>query len=194
MLCEKCGAYFGDSLTTFPVFCHKCDQHLYSKARALGIYEKALAASILDLKNRPFIPASLQSRIHSFFKTSELAMSDMVIPVPLSAQRLQERGFNQAEFIANSVGKFLDIHVDAFSLRRKVHTPLHRGGMDQKAREVTVEKAFETTRPRFVLGKRILLVDDILTSGSTASACARSLLASGATQVNVFTIARAAYR
>ena len=50
MLCDKCGAFFGDEAAPIPVRCHKCDDHFYDKATAVGIYEKALAASIIDLK------------------------------------------------------------------------------------------------------------------------------------------------
>jgi predicted amidophosphoribosyltransferase len=63
--------------------------------------------------------------------------------------------------------------------------------MDQRARELTVVNAFEVTRPNLIKGKSILLVDDIFTSGATASSCAHVLKKSGAASVNVFTLARA---
>ena len=56
MLCNKCGAYIGDTAAPLPVYCHKCDDHLYDKAAAIGIYEKALSASIVNLKTVPMIP------------------------------------------------------------------------------------------------------------------------------------------
>jgi predicted amidophosphoribosyltransferase len=63
--------------------------------------------------------------------------------------------------------------------------------MDQRARELTVEKAFEITRPKLIDGTSVILVDDVLTSGSTASACAKVLKKHGARRVEVFTVARA---
>ena len=194
MLCEKCGAFFGESAAPVPVFCHMCDQHRYRTARALGIYEKAMAAVIIELKHRPFIPQHLRARINEFVKKSELVNADILVPVPLAIQRYSERGFNQAETIARVISNFSGLPVDAFSLRRRRHTPLHRGGMDQKARELTVKKAFDVVRPKCVEGKRVVLVDDVLTSGSTASACAAVLLKAGAANVDVFTLARATFR
>jgi predicted amidophosphoribosyltransferase len=63
--------------------------------------------------------------------------------------------------------------------------------MDQRARELTVVNAFEVVRPKLIDGKKVLLVDDVFTSGSTASSCARVLKKKGAAEVNVFTLARA---
>lgn len=193
MLCNKCGAFLGEKASSKPVLCHRCDEHQYSKARALGIYEKGLAATIVEMKHRPFIPHRVTECLKKRLENSDLN-ADVLIPVPLSAQRMNERGFNQAETIARVIQRFSGIPVDAFSLRRRVHTPFHRGGMDQRARELTVKKAFEVTRPKFIEGKRVMLVDDVLTSGSTASACAGALLRSGAVNVDVFTMARAVFR
>lgn len=83
------------------------------------------------------------------------------------------------------------IEVDALSLTRKINTPIHRVGMDQRARELTVMKAFDVVRPKLIAGKNILLIDDVLTSGETASECARILKKNGAAGVCVFTLARA---
>ncbi len=191
MVCAKCGAFFNDKAAPLPVFCHKCDDHHYDKAAALGIYEKALAAVIINLKSKPVLPSRVVERIDAIASSTGLLDADVVFPVPLSAQRNLERGFNQAELIAAAVGRSAGIRVDAYSLRRPIHTPIHRGGMDQKARDMSVRKAFEVARPKLVAGKTILLVDDILTSGSTASYCAKVLKKNGAARVNVFTLARA---
>ncbi len=68
---------------------------------------------------------------------------------------------------------------------------MHRIGMDKKARELTVKNAFEITRPKLIEGKNVLLVDDVFTSGATASSCAKVLKKNGAVGVQVFTLARA---
>jgi predicted amidophosphoribosyltransferase len=65
--------------------------------------------------------------------------------------------------------------------------------MDKKARELTVRNAFEVVRPKLINGKNIVLVDDVFTSGATASYCAKVLKKNGASRVNVFTLARAVY-
>src|SRR6187549_2366123 len=63
MLCDKCGAFFGDKAAPIPVFCRRCDDHHFDKATAAGVYEKALAASIVDLKLVPALSHRLRSII-----------------------------------------------------------------------------------------------------------------------------------
>jgi ComF family protein len=130
-------------------------------------------------------------RLPELLSESIFAGTDIIIPVPLSKKRLFERGFNQAETIATRVSRVVQIPVDSASLIRKKHTPMHRAAMDKKAREMTVTNAFEVVRPRLIDGRSILLVDDIFTSGATASHCAKALKKKGAANVKVFTLARA---
>jgi ComF family protein len=111
--------------------------------------------------------------------------------VPLSRQRKAERGFNQAEVIADAVCSVLKIPIDTATLVRSKHAPMHRASMDRKARETTVQNAFKVTRPKLIEGRSILLVDDIFTSGATASNCAKVLKKHGAASLLVFTVARA---
>ena len=193
MLCTRCGAYLGEKAAPISVHCRKCDDHVYEKAIACGIYEKALAASILALKESPRISRRLTTVVEGGLARIH-PNADLVIPIPLAKRRQIERGFNQAELIAQLASKFMQIPMDVGSLARKVHTPLHRIGMDQKARELSVKNAFEVVRPKLINGKSVLLVDDVLTSGSTASYCAKALKKRGATSVKVFTLARAVMR
>ena len=191
MLCEKCGAFFGDKAAPVAIRCHKCDDHHYDKATALGIYEKALAAAIVHLKTVPSLPSHLRSLIRSSKTLEALDMIDLIMPIPLSRLRKLERGFNQAELIGTAMSRSFRIPQDQQSLGRKLHTPIHRIGMDKKARELTVKNAFEVKRPKLIEGKNILLVDDVFTSGATASSCAKILKKHGAEKINVFTLARA---
>jgi len=191
MLCNKCGAFFGDKAAPVAVYCHQCDDHHYSKAVALGIYEKAFAAAIISLKTVPSLPSRLRSIIRSSGTLRSLNEVDTIIPIPLSRLRRRERGFNQADIIAEAISRTLRFPIDQYSLSRKLHTPMHRVGMDKKARELTVKNAFHVARPKLIEGRNILLVDDVFTSGATASACAKILKKHGAVEVTVFTLARA---
>ncbi len=191
MLCDKCGAFFGDTAAPVPVFCHKCDDHHYDKAAAIGIYEKALSASIINLKTVPVIARRIREAIPQAIKQAHFADIDVIIPIPLSRQRILERGFNQAESVAEIVARYLDAPIDTASLTRKVHTPIHRMAMDKRARELTVQNAFDVVRPKLIEGKNILLVDDVFTSGATASYCAKILKKNGSGRVSIFTLARA---
>lgn len=159
-------------------------------ARAAGLYENALQASILHLKREPFVCKHLQKILVETFLCSEFQKVDLLIPVPLSKKRFLERGFNQAAVLTGILADKLSIKSDLQSLVRTIHTPMHRAGMDTKAREITVKNAFEVKRPNFVKDKNILLVDDVFTSGATATFCAKSLKKSGAKNVYVLTVAR----
>lgn len=189
MLCGKCGAYFGEKRAAVDVFCRKCDDYFFDKAFAIGIYEKALVASIVALKNSPHLSARISQLIQN--RRSDFEDVDLVVPIPLSKERQLERGFNQAEVVAREIGKVTGRPVDSHSLERHLHTHIHRMGMDQKARELSVRNAFVVSRPKLIAGKNILLVDDVLTSGATASICAKALKKNGASRVTVFTLARA---
>ena len=81
--------------------------------------------------------------------------------------------------------------VDEWSLVRVAGSARHRAGMDARGRRETVEEAFAVARPRLVRGERVLLIDDVFTTGATVSACAAALMAAGAREVFVLTVARA---
>ena len=190
-VCGKCSKFLSDAETSFETFCHQCDAHFYERARAAGLYENALQSSVLNLKREPFISKNLKKVFISAFEKSDFQDADLLVPIPLSKKRLLERGFNQAAVLAKILADKTTIKLDEQSLVRKIHTPIHRAGMDDKARELTVKNAFEITRPNFIKGKNILLIDDVFTSGATASACAKVLKKAGAEKVYVLTLARA---
>lgn len=190
-LCHKCSAFLQDKFFHSETFCHQCDEHFYDRAIAVGLYEHALSASVLNLKREPFVSKRLQKLFISAFENSGFQDTTLIMPVPLSKKRRIERGFNQAEVIAAILTKQTRIKVDDKSLTRKIHTPVHRAGMDRKGRELSVKNAFEVKRKNLIKGDNILLVDDVFTSGATASNCAKMLKKSGADKVYVLTLARA---
>ena len=188
-LCGKCGAFLGDG-NGQTARCGRCADHDYDAACALGIYELALAASVLQLKHSARLSPFLKHLIISRLQNSLISV-DVVLPVPLSARRRIERGFNQAETIGEYAARVVRAEYKADSLRRKLHADRNRAMMDRKARELSVRNAFEVIKPDDFRGKTVLIVDDVLTSGATVSACAKVLKKNGATSVTVFTLARA---
>lgn len=190
-ICHKCGRFLSESESDFETFCHQCDAHFYDQARAVGLYKNGLQASVLHLKRSPFAAKRLREMFTSAFEKSDFQDAEKIIPVPLSEKRFIERGFNQAAVLAAILAKSTKIEVDEQSLVRTIHTPMHRAGMDTKARESSVKNAFAVKRPKLIEGKKILLVDDVFTSGATVSACAGVLKKNGATKIYVFTVARA---
>ena len=190
-VCHKCSKFLGEEESNFQTFCHHCDAHFYEQVRAAGLYEHALQTSVLNLKREPFVSKKLRNVFIAAFENSDFQDTDLIIPIPLSKKRLLERGFNQAAVLAKILSNETKIRLDEQSLTRKIHTPMHRAGMDTKAREATVENAFKVTRPKIIKDKKILLVDDVFTSGATASACAKVLKKADAEKIYVLTLARA---
>lgn len=190
-LCHQCSAFLQNKPTEHKTFCHRCDDHFYDRAIAVGLYEHALSASVLHIKREPFVSKRLQKLFLSTFHNSNFQDVNLIVPVPLSKKRRIERGFNQAEILARILTKQTGIKIDDKSLARKIHTPVHRAGMDRKGRELSVKNAFKVRRKNLIEGKNILLVDDVFTSGATASNCAKTLKKRGAKKVYALTLARA---
>jgi ComF family protein len=114
---------------------------------------------------------------------------DMIIPVPLHRRKRLNRGYNQAEVLASHLGELLELPVDMRSLRRKLPTK-SQTRMDARQRFANVRGAFEVRDRDTVKGMRILLVDDIITTGATLYECSRTLRKAGAGQVISFTAGR----
>jgi ComF family protein len=172
------------------VRCRRCDQDAFNAARACGVYEGALRASVLLLKREPSICRQLRDQLVHVQRQSPLNKATCIIPVPLHAEREQERGFNQATLIGRELSRATSLPLDDVSLVRVKNIQRHRAGMDAKGRRDTVANAFRVTHPGLVVGERVLLVDDVFTTGATASSCASVLLDAGAVEVFVLTIAR----
>jgi len=183
-ICLKCGALDQER-------CGRCEELAFTTARAVGAYEGALRESVLLLKRQPYVPPHVESLLTDVVSREPLSRSTRVIPVPLHPKRLKTRGFNQASVIGQTVSKALKLPLDEVSLVRVSTTEKYRAGMDRKGRRDTVAGAFRVANPRLVAGEGILLVDDVFTTGATISACAEALMAVGAGNVFVLTVARA---
>lgn len=114
---------------------------------------------------------------------------DLLVPVPLHPKRERTRGFNQAMLLAKEVGTGWGLRVDHRVLHRVRATEAQSGG--RREREDNVKGAFAVPRPDRVKDMRLLLIDDVFTTGATAGECARALLAAGAAEVGIYTLARA---
>lgn len=194
--CVKCGM----PLPALPTLvftaerrCGRCDELAFGFARACGIYEGALRESVLCMKFHPRLPSRLRAELQKAFSAlNQKQPLESIIPVPLHADRLATRTFNQAEVIARELASLTGLRVDAASLVRARYTEKHRAGMAARERARSLEKAFRVRAPRLIQGKSVLLVDDVMTTGSTTHAIAEVLLAGGARSVSVLTLARAA--
>jgi ComF family protein len=197
-LCWKCGAVARTPATAAQakpaaesVRCRRCDREEFAAARACGPYEGALRAAVLGLKREPFVGRRLARLLAETQRRAPLDRATLVVPVPLHPARERERGFNQAALVARALSRLSGLPSNEGGLVRIVHTERHRAGMDARARRETVQDAFAARSPRLFAGERVLLIDDVLTTGATVSACASALLGAGAAEVLVLTVARA---
>ena len=110
-------------------------------------------------------------------------------PVPLHRARLWQRGFNQSALVAREIGARLSIPSDPRLLRRVKRTPPLKG-MSLSQRQRTVAGAFQVSSAADLRGRTVVLVDDVLTTGSTADACAKALRRAGAARVELVSWAR----
>jgi ComF family protein len=113
---------------------------------------------------------------------------DLIVPVPLHRRKLARRGYNQADAFAAGLATALPCPWSAAALRRTEHTA-SQTRKSRTERWQNVATVFEVAYPQEVAGRHILLVDDVLTTGATLEACGAALLAAGARQVSIATIA-----
>ena len=150
-----------------------------------------MRASILELKRQAHVPTRLARLLLDAQQRAPINRADLIVAVPLHPKRERERGFNQALVLARELARGAGLPLDEHSVTRRLHTERHRAGMDAKSRRQSVSEAFTIRHPKLVAGKRLLLVDDVFTTGATVSSCAATLMDAGAAEVFVLTVARA---
>jgi ComF family protein len=193
--CAVCGAPFPGLDGTLP--CDACRRAPppYAFARAVGAYRDGLRAAIHALKygRRPVVATPLgrllAARAPAALPVPAGEWAEGLVPVPLHPARLAERGFNQAELLAAPCGAGWRVPVLARALAR-IRPTRPQTELDADARRANVRDAFAVPRPADVAGRRLLLVDDVLTTGATAGAAARALREAGAAAVGVVILAR----
>jgi len=193
-LCPVCGVSLpGD--TKENALCARCAaaRPPFEMCRSVGRYETVLLDAIHDLKYRGVMSAAVVlGNLLTSYAAAHLPVEeyDRIIPVPLHRKRLRERGFNQSLLLARALSRNFSLKLDFSSLQRRIHTQ-PQISLGKEDRAANVRNAFEVLRKADIADSRILLVDDVYTTGSTVRECARVLLESGAQSVSVATLARA---
>ena len=134
--------------------------------------------------NQRFIAKGLARFMHDAVREAGWPSIHAVVPVPLHEARKLERGFNQAALLASELAQLMENVMDADALKR-VHDTRTQTLLDKEEREQNVRDAFEVSGNSRIEGATLLLVDDVVTTGTTADACARTLKAAGAKTVYV---------
>lgn len=167
------------------------DPPVYDRARAATLYRDAARDLVLALKfGARRDVAGVMGRLMARNGHELLQPGSVLVPVPLHRLRLWQRRFNQAALLAEAVGAISGVTVEPLLLERTRRTR-QQVGLTAKERQVNVRKAFRVTERGQALlqGRAVVLVDDVLTTGSTLTACTRVLKAAGAGSVDVLTFA-----
>ncbi|UCF91774.1 MAG: ComF family protein [Desulfobacterales bacterium] len=198
-ICSSCGIMF-KSREGQDHLCEECIRtpKRFRRARAAVVYEQALRTVIQRYKYRGKIQLArplgrlLFTVFRRYWEETEI---DLIIPVPLHRRRFRKRGYNQAflplrewKHASNAVGSAVPVNRRVLE-RSKPTAP--QTGLGRKERMVNLQDAFTVREPAVIQNQRILLVDDVYTTGATVEEGARALLNAGAACVDVLTLARA---
>lgn len=188
-MCRICGYPFdfaapGESLCAA---CH-ARRPAFDRAKSALVYDDASSSLVLAFKrgDRTHLTEPL-GRLAARAGGELLAEADLILPVPLHPRRLFARRFNQAALLARAISKASGVDWDADLLHRRRHTP-SQGGLSYRQRRENMRGAF--TVKRRLDGRRVVLVDDVMTTGATAEACAKALRRAGAQRVALLTLTR----
>jgi ComF family protein len=194
-VCPRCGKPFGspETLSYSPEFeCGICrnDPPLFDQALSIGHFEGPLREAIHQFKYRPCRALGRPLGDWMVGQVRVLTDIDMIMPVPLHTTRLRQRGFNQALLLAHRMSETHHIQLvyDNLTRSRSTRPQVELSG-EERVRNVA--GAFSLKRPSDVANKKVVLVDDVFTTGATMNECASVLKDAGAAQVIAFTLARA---
>lgn len=197
--CAACDAAVG----RMAAFCRECAATAEPAPRrepdgredaiAAFVYGGAVARAIVAMKyaSRPDLARPLGDLLFRAVSASPVDVGGaLVVPVPLHPRRLAERGYNQSALLARRLAHHLRVPLAPMALARDRDTP-RQATLDRAARLANVSASFRARDPARVRGRRVLLVDDVRTTGATLEACAAALRAAGAIAVLTAVVARA---
>ena len=201
-ICSTCGIVFNSRLGED----HLCGVCLnapknFGIARSAGIYDKVLMAAIHCLKYNGKIQLARPLGVLLFIIFSRYwneNRPDLIIPVPLHTQKLKRRGFNPSFFLVREWASIAQALDDGFpvipiaeDILLRTRGTKSQTGLGRKERLKNIKNAFSVNDVSKIHQKKILLIDDVYTTGATADECAKALVAAGASHVDVLTLARA---
>lgn len=192
--CAHCDRPFASPVATAYSPGHVCQSCAerppsYTRAWTLYPYLAPLRDAVCLLKYRGKVGLASPLARLMIDRLPPLPALDLIIPVPLHPRRLREREFNQSLLLADRIGRHLNVPVSFTDLARILPSPAQTT-LSRKGRLKNLRGAFAVGEPESVGGKRILLIDDVFTTGATVNECAKSLRKAGAGDVFVLTLAR----
>lgn len=192
--CPRCGLPYASG-PDHP--CARCTRHppAFGSVRAVARYEpRSEAEDPLGRAIRAFKYGERRGvgrflgRLLAERCPFDAAEYDVIVPIPLDLHRLRDRGFNQAMVLARALSRRFSRPI--VRLLRRTRSTVPQVGLDERTRRANLRRAFGVDDPVAARGRRILLVDDVVTTGTTVEACARALLSAGAKSADVVALAR----
>ncbi len=199
--CPECGKMF-EARSDRDHVCGACiaSKNIYQAVRSAGLLEGALLDVIHAFKYDGRIQLARplgRILLAALARHCTISEIDVIIPVPLHRARLRHRGFNQAVLMLREWPEFPAIQQAGIVIENnilvRIKNTASQTGMGREKRKANVRQAFTVARPEKVEGKRVLLVDDVFTTGATCREAARVLVNAGAFAVSALTLAHAGY-
>ena len=190
LCCYRCAEIFAAPITV-PLLCGRClsETPAFDETFAPFTHQDEIRYLITGLKfGAQFKNARLLGGLLAEYVGKAAERPDCIIPVPLHKSRYRERGFNQALEIARTVSNKLQIPIDLTSCTRHKYTP-HQTGLSAKQRQQNLRRAFSVQKT--IAAQHVAILDDVMTTGSTANALAKALKKAGVSRVDVWACARA---
>lgn len=193
LICARCGAPF-QGVVAPGALCQECllQPPPFTRARAVVFYDGPVREAVHRFKyGRSFVHGRLlRQLLQQAPEIQAIAReAELLVPVPLHPRRLRQRGFNQALYLARA---FPAVPLARQTLIRPRDTR-PQTELSPAERRRNVRGAFQVTRPEVVAGKKVVVLDDVYTTGATVRECAKTLLRAGAARVEVITVARVGY-
>ncbi len=191
-ICVKCGSPVGNE-ANYCIDCQNNTKH-FDFVRSSLVYEKEAQRIVLDMKfnNNRWIEKHFAEMLFDTYNQNHLD-AEIVIPVPLSYKREKQRGYNQALLLAKSLAEKLKLPL-ADDVVLKVVDNKQQSSLSARERRENVKGVYNLQNASIVKGKKVLLVDDILTTGSTLSEISRLLKKAGASAVYGLVVASPHYK
>lgn len=191
--CSLCGDPVAGTIE-HDFVCYACaaEQPFFEQARSVTRYDGVVGDALRRFKYQraiwlaPDLAELMQRGLHAEYPDS---VFDLIVPVPLYHVRRRERGYNQSAILAYELARKLRSRSAPWVLKR-IRPTTTQTHLTASQRLSNVENAFQFRRERKLTGRRVLLVDDVMTTGATVNACAKTLKKGGALSVHVLTVAR----
>jgi ComF family protein len=183
--CRKCGKPLFSDISTVCGECIK-DEPAFRSARSFGLYDGTLRKAINLFKYHNI--KRLSKPLSEIILRIRIPRVDAVLPVPLYKKRLRQREFNQSALFAKYIAKNLGITL-LLDCLVKIKDTMPQVGLSSKDRLKNIRKAFGIKDKKLIEGKKVLLIDDVITTGATVRECSRALKKAGAKEIYVITLA-----